>query len=58
MMNSIEVLKALQARHRQLLAMLPDDLDDLDAGQLDAALADIELIATEMASINWQSSMD
>jgi hypothetical protein len=40
-------LIALQARYSQLLAMLPTDpneLADLDAADLDAKLADIELI--------------
>ncbi len=48
-------LEALQQRHSQLLAMLPTDVnefDELDTDQLDAKLADIELIATEMTAIN------
>ena len=45
----------LEQRCSRLLAMLPTDaneLADLDAASLDAKLADIELIAAEMADIN------
>jgi hypothetical protein len=46
-------LEALQQRCSQLLAMLPTDINDLlDADQLDAKLADIELISAEMMAIN------
>jgi hypothetical protein len=47
-------LLALQARHRRLLTMLPTDVDDLaelDTAHLEARLADIEMIATEMLTI-------
>ena len=47
-------LMALQQRHSQLEALLPsgmNDFADLDAGQLDAKLADIEMISTEMLAV-------
>jgi len=43
----LEQLIALQARHQQLLAMLPagvNDFADLAAAEFDAKLADIELV--------------
>ena len=48
-------LLALQARYRSLLMMLPtnvSDFDELDDDAFDAALADMDLIAAEMAVIN------
>lgn len=48
-------LIALQARHQQLLAMLPagvNDFADLAAAEFDAKLADIELVTAEMMVIN------
>jgi hypothetical protein len=50
-----EKLMALQARHEQLLAMLPgnvNDFDGLDAGQFNDKLLDIELVTAEMMVIN------
>ncbi len=49
----VERLKVLQARHDQLLAMLPGDLNklaELDDDQLGATFSDVELIATEMVA--------
>jgi hypothetical protein len=51
----LEQLIALQARHQQLLAMLPagvNDFADLAAAEFDAKLADIELVTAEMMVIN------
>jgi hypothetical protein len=48
-------LQQPQARYRRLSAMLPtnvNDLADLDPDDLDAKLADIELIATEMQRVS------
>jgi hypothetical protein len=48
-------LLTLQARYRSLLAMLPtnvSDFDELDDDAFDSALADMDLIAAEMAVIN------
>lgn len=44
-------LMALQERHRQLLAMLPADVDDIDIDDLDNQLASWELISTEMIAV-------
>ena len=49
-----EKLMALQSRYRTLLALLPTDpvaLDCLDPDELDAKLADIELISSEMLAV-------
>lgn len=54
-LGECEEFLRLQQRYRRLLAMLPTDpheLANLDAASLDAALADIELIAAEMTDIN------
>src|SRR3981189_458913 len=51
----LEQLIALQARHQQLLAMLPagvNDFADLPAAEFAAKLADIELVTAEMMVIN------
>jgi len=51
-----EKLLQLQQRYDVLLAMLlptdADELADLDAASLDAKLAEVELIAAEMMSVN------